>query len=404
MNHSNATMAMSSFDRASGPRPKPTGQPYNNFRVQTQGGNIIQGQVNKIRVAEIVFPYCIPTIISQVFSPGSPDRAGNGVLYFEVWSVTNGATAVVAGPLGGALQINIPTGFYTGTELAASIQGALVTIEAAQGIPAGTFTFTYDTVSGSFILQNTVPFDATAAAVNYFAQFIWAPGSPANEPFSTLSQPNALWTLGFRQIFADNPALPNSAFTNRLPLSGNTWMIGPPGYNNTAVIGGISGYPVFPAGYIGAAIKTSQYTGLYTQWIDVCSPSLCQAQYVRDGNTNQQTINRDLICRLYITNEVSLFQTDPTGTRPFVIHRQFKNAKIMKWTAERSIDNIDIRLFDMYGNPLPVIPGYVPAANPNNLGYDQIIQGQPSDFAITFLVDEQDKEMVTQSENIGYRY
>jgi hypothetical protein len=403
MNHSNATMAMSSFDRESGGRTAPIGQPYNNFRVQTLGGNIIQGQVNKIRVAEVLFPYCIPTIVSQVYSPGSSAREGNGILYFQVWSVTNGATAVVAGPLGGVQQINLPTGFYTATELATTVQTSIDTIEAAQGVPAGTFTFTYDSTSGSFIFQNTELFSIVGGDVNYFAQFIWTSGT-ANIPYTTLSQPNALWTLGFRQIFADYPSLPNTAFTNRLPTQANTWMVGGPGYNNEATIAGVSGYPVFPSGYIAAAVKTSQYTGLYTQWIDICSPSLCQAQYVRDGNTNQATINRDLICRLYVANDVSVYQTDPVGTRPFVIHRQFKNAKIMKWTAERSIDNIDIRLYDMYGNALPVVPAYVPATNPNSLIFPQIIQGQPSDFAITFLVDEEDKEMVPQSENIGYRY
>ena len=158
--------------------------------------------------------------------------------------------------------------------------------------------------------------------------------------------------------------------------------------------------PVFPPGYAVNAINGSTYTGVYTQYIDICSPTLCQAQYVRDGNTNQQVIRRDLICRLYVANEVSLFQTDPTGTRPFVIHRQFKNAKVMKWTAERSIDAIDIQLYDQFGNQLPQIPGYIATvANPNAVQGALVAQGQPADFAITFLVDEHDE---TTSPNLGY--
>jgi hypothetical protein len=159
--------------------------------------------------------------------------------------------------------------------------------------------------------------------------------------------------------------------------------------------------PVIPTGYAYNAINGSTYTGLYTQYIDICSPTLCQAQYVRDGNTNQQTIRRDLICRLYVANEVSLFQTDPTGTRPFVIHRQFKNAKVMKWTAERSIDAIDIQLYDQFGNQLPSsFPGYIQTvANPNNVSGSNVWQGAPADFAITFLVDEHDE---TREHNVGY--
>jgi hypothetical protein len=143
------------------------------------------------------------------------------------------------------------------------------------------------------------------------------------------------------------------------------------------------------------------YVGAYTPYIDICSPSLCQAQYVRDGNTNQNTIRRDLIARVYIASEVSTYTADPPGTRPFIIHRQFKNAKIMKWTAERSIDSIDLALYDQYGQPLPdatpiaqvgsVPAGYVPVAATGYSG--------SRDYAITFLVDEHDE---TMSPNVGY--
>jgi hypothetical protein len=73
----------------------------------------------------------------------------------------------------------------------------------------------------------------------------------------------------------------------------------------------------------------------------------------------------------------------------------------MKWTAERSIDAIDIQLFDQFGNPLPVVPPFIGNTyNPHFLEGPQILQGQPSDFAITFLVDEHDE---TMENNVGYR-
>jgi hypothetical protein len=162
-------------------------------------------------------------------------------------------------------------------------------------------------------------------------------------------------------------------------------------------------FPGFIFGYGVNTIVGTTYTGLYTQYIDICSPSLCQAQYVRDGNTNQTVIRRDLIARIYITSEVSLPASDAIGTRPFTIHRQFNPSKIMKWTAERSIDSIDLTLYDQFGNQIPVIPPMLGSALQLSAGQpppQYILQGQPADYAITFLVDEHDE---TLEHNNGYR-
>jgi hypothetical protein len=169
----------------------------------------------------------------------------------------------------------------------------------------------------------------------------------------------------------------------------------PNGYVNAAP------NPVFPTSRSYEAIVGSPYNGRYTDYIDVCSPTLCQAQYVRDGNTQQFAVHRDIICRLYVANEVSLYQADPTGDRPFVIHRQFKNAKVMKWTADRSIDAIDIQLYDQYGNPLPNIPPIL-IADIDTIPLSSVGFSGSRDFGITFLVDE--PGAAEQSENVGYRY
>jgi len=404
MNHSNATMASSSFDRTSGQVSVGgyTNQPYNNFRVQTQGGAIVQGQLAKIRVAEILFPYATPTVISAInaSTPGIRNAA-NSTLLLSMSSVTLsvGGTVRTDSALGGVLLINLPTGFYTGTEMAAAIQTALNTRMAAQGVPAGTFTVAYDAGSGSIVWQNTSAWNGADGTANYFLEFTVTTGG-ANVP--NFSQPNLLWNLGLRDMIATYP--PRGATANPLPNSNGGVTLVPSGYPNTAGAS-VPPLPVFPAGYSYGAVNGSTYTGAYTQYIDICSPTLCQAQNVRDGNTNQFSIHRDLICRLYIANEVSLFQTDPTGTRPFTIHRQFKNAKVMKWTVDRSIDAIDIQLYDQFGNPLPTLPGYIDSVtNTNGYRGDAVYQGQGADFALTFLVDENTVELVPASENIGYRY
>lgn len=373
MHGANATMATSSLDRISGSQSAPQTQPYNNFRVQTLGGNIIQGQINKIRVAEIMFPYNIPTIVT-----GQNDVMSAS---FQIFTVGTGAGPVLP------VQITIPPGYYTGTELAAALQTAInVASIAIAGWPAGIINVSFDATNQSIVLRNTNTYSAAAAAVNYF--FGWAPDTPVTA-LPNLPNPNSFnlqdltFTMGFRNYFASRPVTlipPTTVYPN---------CIAPLNYPGAGTFAGIN-----YASYVNAVIG-SQYTGRYTDWIDICSPALCQAQYVRDGNTNQASIHRDLICRLYVASEISTFLTDPVGSRPFVIHRQFKNAKVMKWTAERSIDAIDIQLYDMYGQVLPIPQLFVAAGVAA-----QTASSGAADFGITFLVDEHDE---TMENNVGYR-
>jgi hypothetical protein len=375
MHHPNATMATSSLDRISGSQVSPISQPYNNFRVQTLGGNIVQGQINKIRVAEVLFPYGIPTIVA-----GQNDTFA---VTFQTFTIGTGAGLEFFS------AVSIPPGYYTGTELAAVIQTSLDTQAATfGGWPNGTIAVSFDTTNQAIVLRNTTVYDTSAGAVNYF--FGWAPDtqvlpSPQVPTPQTFNNQDLTFTMGFRNYFSSNPALlvpgPSVLLNCIAPLN----------YPGAGTFAGID-YASYSNAVIGA-----QYTGRYTDWVDICSPTLCQAQFVRDGNTNQEVIRRDLICRLYISSEISTFLTDPVGSRPFVIHRQFKNAKVMKWTAERSIDAIDIQLYDMFGKPLPTPQLYVAAAPAA-----QTASSGAADFAITFLVDE--PGAAEQSENIGYRY
>ena len=348
-------------------------QSYQNFRVQTAGGNIIQGQLNKIRVGEIMFPYDTPTIV----------QGRNNTFIIATYDV-DGATGDVTYPLT-TQTITIPPGFYTGAELVAAIGAAL---------PAG-LTIGQDTKSGAIFFENATVWNP-AGANSIFSLY---PYNPAQQNAnSSYIGPSALWTLGFKNLFAaagagtivynfDIPPTPNPQGTGALVT------LVPGLYPNAAP------NPVVPQNILFQAIVGTPYNGKYTDYIDICSPTLCQAQYVRDGNTQQSVIHRDIICRLYVANEVSLYQAEPTGDRPFVIHRQFKNAKVMKWTADRSIDAIDIQLYDMWGLPMLDSPVQTIAALSAVTGRTGFSGSR--DFAITFLVDEPGAEQ--QGENVGYR-
>lgn len=430
MQHSNAVMATSSFDRIDGGRnlvndaggapTTVTGpiitQPYSRFRVQTLGGNIVQGQLNKIRVAEILLPYGIPTVMDDSVNGIGPNGDGeplsganqvpsNNLLYLQSWTMGNGigtgtnqtpATVVT----NSFKVLALKTGFYTGTELAAVIQTAADTAMATVGIPAGIFKVAYDSTTAAIVVQNNSQFNNAASATNYFFSLTWKTLPLAGK---SLGQPNLLWTMGLRDIYSRFPPVTQDI---RFSPSGQAYspILVPNEYPTGGYPGGFPGTiypPVLPFGYGVNTMVGSTYTGAYTQYLDICSPSLCQAQYVRDGNTNQTIIRRDLIARVYIASEVSTATTDPVGTRPFTIHRQFKNAKVMKWTAERSIDSIDLTLYDQFGNQVPLLPPILGSALqlspiiPTRL----ILQGQPADYAITFLVDEHDE---TMEHNIGY--
>jgi len=395
-------MATSSFDRlnssvdASG-NLKAIWQPYSRFRVQTLGGNIIQGQINKIRVAEVMFPYAIPTIINSAGDPtlgggvglGQPNQtsADNADLQWSYISILPNVGHTVVEAAGG-MYLN--TGYYTGTELAAAINTEIESQKPA-GYPVGGFTVTYDTDTQSIVVRNNTVWNDLSENYLYNFTLLYNRNS-----ISPINQPNALWNLGLRDLFTQYPPIRHdSVLPPTVPPTLNlTPTLVPRGYPNAAP------YPVFPVGYAPNIIVASTYTGVYTQYIDICSPSLCQAQYVRDGNTNQAVIRRDLIARVYITSDISTPLNNPAGSRPFIIHRQFKNAKVMKWTAERSIDSIDLTLYDQFGNPLPIVPPCLSAAqNPGGVFTNVILQSQPSDYALTFLVDEHDE---TLEHNVGY--
>ena len=62
----------------------------------------------------------------------------------------------------------------------------------------------------------------------------------------------------------------------------------------------------------------------------------------------------------------------------------------MKWTAERSIDSIDLVLYDQYGQPMP---DATPIAQVGAVPVEQTGYSGSRDYAITFLVDEHDKTL-----------
>ena len=292
-----------------------TGGEYNNAQFNANNQNIIQGQIHSVSVAEVNFPYDIPNV-----------QQG-----YNVFILTS---ALVVQP---NLQIVVPPGFYTGAELVVLINNLIVAAGAASAPPI--LAVNLPTIAYNAI-DNLFTFDAPTSNV---PNFVWNISSPVTLPFNGVGIVNSgnvgkdiLSILGY--VSSQN---------------GDNFVDSDP----------VQGYLTFPA--------ASSAPLTFTQYVDICSPQMCKFQYFRDGSTTNLARRSDVICRLYISNNVSIIESE--GQRPFVISRQFYNERVMRWTGDNSVGTIDVQLYDDCGQPLKTT-------------------WQPRPYQITFNAYELDKD------------
>jgi hypothetical protein len=297
----NASIVLSSRD-ATGGRPQ-NGNLYNQLLFNAENQNIIQGQVHSVELSEVNFPYDIPNV-----------QAGFNEFFFEYTS---------QGPAG-QIAITIEPGFYTPVELVAEINAQIALESAALPTPeplANQPICDYDDTSNRFSFEP--------------AQTPTAPGASNGSIFSSYT-------------FYDGGVTPRNKLGKDL-LS----IMGFQQSQGAGYAGGGNSNPLLVAiPVVGTGIVFSGQSApvLFTQYIDICSPQLCKFQYFRDGSTTNLARRSDVICRLYISNNVATQEEE--GTRPFVIHRQFFNSRKMRWTADNAVGTIDINLYDDVGQPL----------------------------------------------------
>ena len=310
MSDTNVQLVLNSRDRTAGT--------YNSSLYNAKGQNIIQGSIKQITVSEVNFPYDIPNVqegfntfelIAFYLSP--PSRPLRGL---HISSPEN-------------LIITINPGFYTGSELATAINAEIVvqqTSEPVDGIAADAPTIEYDETNNVFTFiapVNPPPGNETPS---------WGIWSPYTFPVDYEGDKNDLGKdilsiLGFLKSDAGQP-LETLNF-----VSSNT------------------GNPADAKFQAGSAAPI-----IFTQYIDICSPQLCRNQFMSDGSTTNLARRSDVICRLFVCNNVSITPQDQgiDGTRPFIINRQYYNARMMKWTVGSAIGTVDINLYDDVGQPL----------------------------------------------------
>jgi hypothetical protein len=274
-----------------------TAGPYNSAQFNATNQNIIQGDIREIAVSEVNFPYDIPNV-----------QAGR-TNFFEIYT----AGDITGNPV---LGITIPPGFYTGTELAAIVTtqmraaGAAWTADPIE--PANIPVCTYDATSNRFKFELVAPTQDPLT---------WGIASPYTYPVGELSVPAN--RLG-KDIFSIMGFLPSQE----------------------------NGVPAVTFGY--PFISGASAPLAFTQYVDICSPQLCKYQYFRDGSTTNLARRADVICRLYVCDNISNTVPDVEGTRPFILNRQFFNARIMRWSVDNSVGTIDMQLYDDTGEPLQI--------------------------------------------------
>lgn len=280
-------------------RKNATAENYNNALFNATGQNIIQGQIHSISLNEVNFPYDIPNIQAK-------DGIYPGTNLFDVQFASEP-------PQENALECVVPPGFYTGVELETAINDAIATANAGLAVPFADDllpVLTYDAINNTYTFTQGA---GAGSGCSIFSPYtFWDYGG--NLVRNTLGK-DIMTLLGFRQ--SQGAGFATNAQYNPLVLGD---------------------------------VQSGSAPVAFTQYIDICSPQLCKGQRFRDGSTTNLSRRSDVICRLYISNNVATQEEE--GARPFVISRQFNNARVMKWTTDNSVGTIDIQLYDDVGQPL----------------------------------------------------
>lgn len=229
---------------------------------------------------------------------------------------------------GATIKILLNRDFYTGTELAAAIQ-AKINAAAPNGFGPGQISVTYDVARRRFTFLGL--------SANIYSLW-YGPTEETARPTVTeyFSKASLARTLGLTLQMLDKPFITLGITTG-----------------------------------IVSAVTMVQYTA----WVDIVSSRIHYDTEGKDGNTSPlQT--RDVLCRIFCADEISNYGADAPGTRPFIIHRQFKTPKMLKVNPEQFLASVDFQVVDEYGNL---------CFSPAGRGFDYDVY---PDFQLTFISSE----------------
>jgi hypothetical protein len=230
--------------------------------------NILSGYFTRLAITQLQFFWNIPTII----------QGYNSLFSIDIDDVE--------------LTIDIPTGFYTPSELAEEIESGIRTHPDYDEDS----NFTVDGTNLGFTFAVSDPFTFT----------ILAPVPDEIEDAKSLNR--FLILIGARDVNFEE----NETFTQ-------------------------TGIP----------------TMLATRFVDICSSRLTQYQRVKDATTLPGNVTSDVIARVYATAPSTSTNDDMPGqilSIPNIINIDYNTPKHIKWSPDQAIVNFDIQVKDEYGD------------------------------------------------------
>lgn len=280
----------------------------NNFSI-SNSKTFGAGMFKRLAVTEVNFPWVTPNINER-----------NNKFWFVL--ISAGPAPFVYSPC----YIVIKEGFYTGATLATALQNQLNTPNGIIVYGGGTATepgwvVNYNADQTFTITNNNISFYISVASNDIIAD-------PSIQGVKTI---NDLTGFNSGGIFPGQPPY--------------TY----PGYNTT----------------------TSGVASLaYTRYVDITSNKFTKYANAKDSLT--QLDYNNIVCRIYLDNDVNISGADPFGVSPCVnLYRQFKNPKWIEWNRNEFISDVDIKLYDDSGQLL-----YIPTVS------------QGSNFLLTFQLSE----------------
>ena len=259
---------------------------------------LVYGYFGRIALTQFCLKYMQPTI-----------RTG----YNDVFSIALATSA--SGPVFASANITIPEGYYSLTQLAAQLQVQLRASNAAMN--AATVIAPRDTgnTNGDGFLVNT------GSGFVFMAVVLATGVSEATQ----LQRLRCLRTLGFTRP-----------------------MLGYPNINTTGQTSGVPTYYLIASG--------SAPNLLPTDYVDIVSTALTNYKDAKDANSSVSSPGA-VMGRIWLTEGAVNVSYDPAdaanvGDSPLTVTKTWSNPNWCQWSPNQTINAIDIRLLDMYGETL----------------------------------------------------
>ena len=283
--------------KLAGPLYLPTSLSGTNMTIQANRP-LVYGYFGRIALTQMCLKYQQPTIVAG---------------YNDVFSIALATSA--AGPVFASANVTITPGYYTVQQLAVELQNKLIIANAA--------------LTQAFVLA---PRDT---GNEYNDGFLVGTGSPlvfmsvvvaAGLSQSVMLQRlRCLKTLGFTRPILGYPELNTSA---ALPAAPTYW---------TQAAG--SGPNLLP-----------------TDYVDIVSMALTNYKDAKDANSSISSPGA-VLGRIWLTEGVANNSNDPAdptqvGDSPITVTKTWINPNWCQWSPNQTLNAIDIRLLDMYGETL----------------------------------------------------